>query len=228
MRKFSHYHGGFSLVELLTVMAIMAIMVVISIPAIEGVLSTDNRKQAVDTVLQTMEQARIAALQNGVDVYLVLAMPRDSGATPDAMIVVGDPPLASTSSAPILFSKWVRLPKAVRFFAYQGSLVGSDIDNSRVPSQVQAYISTDQLPPLSGNPSYAALTFGSTGSLEYPLNTSLTLAFYEGLRSGTGMQIAEGATAKATQNLSPTGIFDTVRLSPYTGRAWYEVSSLND
>jgi prepilin-type N-terminal cleavage/methylation domain-containing protein len=228
MRTTRLSNRGFTLIELMTVMAIMAVLLALTIPSMSGIMSTNGRKQAVDTVLSTIEQARIASLENGNNVYVIFAMPTDSGVTSDAMIVVGDPPLGSTSANPILFTRWIMLPRNVRFLASTSTLVTSDSGTTGAPTQVQAYLSNNQLPVVNGNPSYAAITFNYSGSLQFPANTPLTLALFEGIRAPDGTQVAQGATASATQNLSVSGTYDTVRLSKYTGRSWSEVSTLSN
>ncbi len=92
---------AFSQVELLTVLGVMAILAGATLPAIPGIRSTYNRKSAVDIVMTTIERARVAALQSGESVHVILALATDSGVSPDAMMVMGDPPIGSTATSEV-------------------------------------------------------------------------------------------------------------------------------
>jgi prepilin-type N-terminal cleavage/methylation domain-containing protein len=224
--------GGFSLVELLTVIGVMAVLVGLTIPAISGARSTYNRKSAVDTVMTTIEQARVAALQNGENVYVMLALATDSGVSPDAMMVVGDPPIGSTATSEIYYTHWIKLPPNVRFLTASGTIATS-LANNFPPSTVTAFpVSQTTLPSIGGSPvsSYLItyLYFNSTGAVQYP-TTGLELALFEGTRSVSGIhysQKAVGPSAAATKSLSATGLYEVIRLSQYSGRSWMDVSGL--
>jgi prepilin-type N-terminal cleavage/methylation domain-containing protein len=234
MNKAKREEQGFSLVELLTVIAIMAVLVGLSIPAIQGMRSTYNRKAAVDLVMSTIEQARVAAIQSGENTYVVMALAKDSGISPDAMMIVGDPPLGSTSAAEIFYTHWVRLPLNVRFRSSTGTL-----PKNSLPSQVVS----STLPPLFGgtsNYTYTGFAFDSTGTLWNPPpgsgpNGGLDIALYEGIRNKLLTETAVGASAAAaagksgatlTSATDTTGIYEVIRLSRYSGRSWADVSTL--
>jgi prepilin-type N-terminal cleavage/methylation domain-containing protein len=219
---------GFSLVELLTVLAIMAVLVGVSIPAVQGVRSTYNRKTAVDLVMTTVEQARLAAIQSGENSYVILALSLDSGASPDAIIVVGDQPLGSTVSTKVFYTHWIKLPSNVRFRYSSNTLVTNT-----------SPVSSGTLPPLPGgilNYKYQGFTFDSTGTLSNPAPGSgvLGMALFEGIRTSRA-DIAEGPSAAATAGRSgatlnaatdATGLYEVIRLSRYSGRSWADVSTL--
>jgi prepilin-type N-terminal cleavage/methylation domain-containing protein len=75
-----HIHKGrhrrsvaFSLLELLVVIAIMAVMMSLLLPAVSGFSSTAGRRGAVNILMNTFEQARVAALESGQTVYVGFA-----------------------------------------------------------------------------------------------------------------------------------------------------------
>lgn len=222
MTKTRRHDRGFTLIELLTVITIMAILGGVSISAIPGIRSSYQRKQAVDIVMTTIEQARVAALQSGENVYVILALARDNGVSPDGLIVVGDQPIGSSSTGLVLYTHWVRLPLGVRFRSSLNTLAVS-----AYPSQVNV---VTQLPPIAGNPSYAGFTFNSTGTLAYPASGGLDLALFEGIRGSRGNETARGPSAKAAENgtgsLTDAGLYEVVRLDRYNGRSWMNVSTL--
>lgn len=209
---------GFTLIELLTVLAIMAILVGLSIPAISGARSTSNRKTAVGIVMSTLEQARVAGLRSGENVYVILARSTDSGRSPDALIVVGDPPLGSPATGKTFYTHWIRLPFNIRFRSSLDTLVINPMPSG---------VTEAMLPPINGNPIFSGFTFSSTGTLVYPANGGLDVALYEGIREAGGTEKALGASALATEGLSDAGLYEVIRLSRYTGRSWMDVSTLS-
>ncbi len=207
---------GFSLVEVLTVITVMALLAYLSLPAIQGARSTYQRKAAADIVMETLQNARMSALQSGENVYVIFALATDSGASPDALIVVGDQPIGSPATGPMLFTKWIRLPQNIRFRSSSGTLPVSPM-----PTQVTGRM----LPSIAGHPTFTGMTFNSTGTLTYPTTGGLEVALFEGIRNGD-TETALGASAAATNDLSDSGLYDVVRLDRYSGRSWMEVSSL--
>lgn len=217
VRKIRKDDQGFSLVEVLTVLAIMAVLTGLSISAIPGMRSSYDRKTAVDLVMTTIEQARVAALQSGGNTYVVFALAKDSGLSPDAMIVVGDQPIGSTATGLVLYTHWIRMPLGVRFHYLTNTLVASSVPTA---------VNTTSLPPLNGNPNFTGFTFNSTGTVSYPATGGLDVALFEGIRSSHMAETAVGPSAKATMSLSTSGLYEVIRLSRYSGRSWMDVSNL--
>lgn len=222
MRNRSHT-SAFSLIELLTVMAIMGLMVGVAIPAVSGFGSTYKRKQTTSLVMNTLDQARVAALRSGENVHVVFVRPPDGV---DAMIVVGEQPLGSAQSGNILHTRWIKLPEGIRFRGASDTVVGGDLPQSVKSSLNDLQNQWGQT--YSGLPSssYSGVTFNSAGQVEFPSSGNLTLAIYEGTRSAGGAESAAGATAQSTQNLSESGLYEVIRLSRFTGRPRLDVANL--
>ncbi len=212
---------GFTLIELLCVVGIMSMMMGAIVMAIPGFRSTYARKEAIDDVMGTLEQARVAALQAGENVTVIFARPQNGTQGDDAMLVVGTPPLGSPSTASVFYTKWIYLPKGVRFRGETGTLTGTT-DNQ------PAGIDPSALPPLTGNPTYSTVTFNSTGQVTSPASGNLTMALYEGTRTSGTAEQATGASAKATQGLADSGLYDVIRIARYSGRARVDMDTLQN
>jgi len=223
--RYRSQNSAFSLIELLTVMAVVGLMVGMLVPAVSGFGSTYKRKQSTSLVMNTLDQARVAAMRSGENVHVVFARPQ-GGTGEDAMIVVGDQPLGSTNSGSILHTRWIKLPEGIRFRGAAGTVAGGDL-----PQQVSTTLGTLQGQwgqSYSGLPvsAYSGITFNSAGQVEYPPNANLVLALFEGTRSSGGTEAATGGSAQSTENLSDSGLYEVIRLSRFTGRPRLEVADL--
>lgn len=208
---------GFSLVELLCVIAIITVLASLTMPAMSGFRSSYDRKRAIDQVMATLEQARIAAQSSGENVNVIFAKATDSGSGEDAMLIVGDPPLGSHSTDKVFHSRWIKLPPGVRFRSVEGSLATCPLPNG---------ITENILPRISGSPVYSGVTFSSCGQVNYPdASNDLRLVLFEGSRKGPSQESASGGTAAGTRNLSDDALYDVISLARFTGRARFEVTS---
>jgi prepilin-type N-terminal cleavage/methylation domain-containing protein len=207
-----HYNKiGFSLIELLTVVAITAMLMTLAIPTISGFTSPAGRKGAVTIVMNTLEQARVSAIETGRETAVLFW--KKNGASPsqpdepDAMMVLrrneADDAWESTT-------RWIKLPTGVLF---HGENSGSAILTSNM---------TLTLPSLPGNPASTqlrALHFTSSGAVKSPsgLSTGLYIAFTEGQRDTGGSVVV-----KKQKN----GGQEVISLARYTGRSTMDIVEL--
>lgn len=211
--------AAFTMVELLVVIAVIILMLGLMIPAISGFSSTYNRRKAVNAVMNTLEQARVAALQSGENVHVIFARRQDP--YEDALIVMGDPPTGSTNTNRVFYTRWIKMPQNVRFRTLNNSLTTTDLPSGITTTEIS------KGGRLDGNPSFSAITFNSTGQVEYPPPGSadnLRLILFEGMRNPT--ETASGGSSQGTQNLSEAGLYEIISLSRYTGRARLDVSAI--
>jgi prepilin-type N-terminal cleavage/methylation domain-containing protein len=196
-------NGGFTLLELLVVISIMMSLAGLTLVSLNGVRNSMECQQAVNMVMSTIERARLEALQNGSNAYVVLAIAQDASNSSDAIIVIGDPPISSADTEKVWYTRWLKLPKTVHFLSSEATLTGNQLPDT---------LSIADLPPQSnGNYIYAAFTFNSTGQVTYPAGSNLVLAL---------QPQAKNKGANSNQ------LYDIISLSRYTGKVRTELSNL--
>lgn len=211
-------HKGFSLVEMLAVMAIIAIMTALLAPAVNSATSTAGRNGAVNILMNTMEQARVAALESGRPVYVVFY--RRIFPEQDAIMVLRDPDLTSTKTDYEQLTHWIKLPKGVLLHT-----VGNDnilLDTLKLPQSSSGF-DLSKSPALSklnlqSGENLNVLKFNPYGAVAFP-STKLMLIVGEGVRGNGG--------SVALFRKGNTGGFEIISLRRYTGRASLEVSTVN-
>lgn len=211
--------GGFSLLELLLVIAIMAVMVSLMLPAISGFSSTAGRRGAVSILMNTFEQARVAALESGQTVYVGFA---------DADFPVEDMRYAAfivfrtateeeknDPAGPrnyVVLKKWTRLPKTIAFKNTAKSLVGAD----ELKKQFTGLAS--QVGSAQVDENFPCVAFNSSGAVDEP-SGNLRVFLYEGYFAGGQDNFTRN---KNVQNAA--GLFEQISLSRYTGRAQIDIT----
>lgn len=212
----SHGTNGFSLIEMLAVMAVIAVMMSLMAPAIRGFSDTAGRRGAVSVVMNTLEQARVAALESGNDVYVVLC--RQATPNEDRMMVLRETE-AGTGKYDQL-TRWVTLPKGIILFdPTNGPIsildggVGS-FDRTRSPVSIPE---DSELPTGKG---LVVMKFNGSGQVAYPTTGKLWLHISEGVRDMSG---AEARVGNKVANSLP---FEIITMSKYTGRSQLDVTEL--
>lgn len=210
---------GFSLIELLAVVAIIMMMMTLLLPSLSGWGSVAGRRGAVTIVMNTLEQARVAAVESGQDVYVGFA-PSDF---PDASmryagIIVfrkGSEEEINAGQPYVILKKWTRLPKNIAF---------KRIDQSLVPSGAGVGQEFPELANLVGSAHSSAtkfpvVKFNSSGAVEGgPSNLQLFL--YEGYFANG----QDNYTRNADIQASAAGLFEKITISRYTGRVQLDVT----
>lgn len=209
---------GFSLIELLAVMAVVSLMVALIMPSVSGLTNTAGRRGAVNTLMNTFEQARVAALESGRPVYVLFW--RRTFPDADSIMVLREP--EDTSSATWQYeqlTRWIKLPKGVLLHRpSQGASILSQnvadaagiFDAAKIPGSASA--STADL---------HVLAFNQSGAVTFPTSkNNRKLIVSEGVRDGGGME------ALISQNKQSAGGFEIISLSAYTGRAQVDVSTV--
>lgn len=212
---------GFSLLELLVVIAVMAVMAAMVLPAVAGFSSTAGRRGAVNVLMNTFEQARVAALESGQTVYVGFADEEFPVADMQyaAFVVFREATEEERSGGRnyVVLKKWTRLPRNMAFKRLNSSLVpvsGGTTSFPSLKSEWGAAFSawSERLPVIA---------FNSGGTVEQPGGKPLCVYLYEGYFSGG----QENYTRNSTIQSSTVGLFEKISLSRYTGRAQLDVTS---
>jgi Tfp pilus assembly protein FimT len=214
LRK-SKTESAFSLLELLAVTAILALLGGLLAPALQGLTSPTGRKGAVTIVMNTLEQARVSAIETGREVVVVFWKRNGTDASQpdeqDAMLILRKNDAEAWES----ITRWVKLPRGVLF---HGEDSESKIlyDNSGL-----AAVSDTTIDALPGKPSrnkLGAVHFSSTGAVQLPSTSNgLRIALTEGQR---------GAGQTLMVSKQKGGGHEIISLARYTGRATLDVSML--
>ncbi len=106
--------SGFSLIEMLFVIGIIAVLSALALPALQGLVGASGKRGGVNMVVNAIERARMAAIENGVNTYVAFA---PAAAHPDvstrALMVFRDPKEGET--ARVGLTRWMLLPTGVAY-----------------------------------------------------------------------------------------------------------------
>ena len=203
------------------VVGLMLILLGVAGISLTGSASQRARQGAVNLVLNTFEQARVAALESGAQVYVGFADDQFPGGAADEpryrrLIVFRErtdsdtPPAGAGVPRFVLLTDWRKLPRGVSFKSESNSIV------NRARASVDLTVA-DGFPLVTGNLSLPVLAFSASGSVTAPASGPLQLFLYEGHFNGSSDVVTGGAGS---------GLFERFELARYTGRVRHEVSSL--
>jgi prepilin-type N-terminal cleavage/methylation domain-containing protein len=211
----SKSYAAFTLLELLVVVVIMCVMLSLLAPAVGSMTSTGGRKGAVTIVMNTLEQARMAAIEKSRDVVVVFW--KKNGTTTaadeqDAILVLRRDD--SNNWEPI--GRWVKLPKGVLF---HGEDAQSEILKQN--SSALAEVTDAAISALPGNPikvNLGAVQFSSSGAVQLPSTSiGLRIALTEGQRDSSGTLAVKK---------QKSGGYEVISVARYTGRPTLDITSL--
>jgi len=207
--KRSHSRG-FSLLEMMAVMVIMGVMLTLAAPALSSFKNTMGRKGAINQLLNSFEQARVAALTQGVNVYFGFA--DASSAFPNklkckAYIIFRDrsdtDPVGTRAFVPL--TKWIQLPQGISFQKVNG-------DNTTLMADANLFsVEAGCLPVVDKTATIRlpVLTFNTSGYIEKPSRQCMRLLIYEGFHGPSGPNFTNPSNTK----------FDVIAFRRFSGRA---------
>jgi Tfp pilus assembly protein FimT len=179
----------------------MGLLAAVAVPALKGLTGSGGRKQALSQLMGALEIARNTAISNGTNAAVIF--PDSTFASGDAykyrsMAVVAWNATNSATPASMVGS-WIVLPQGIAFFP-------NSLKSANLPTATNISV---RILTASSTANFPAIVFQPDGGLSQdysPLPTN-GIAFFEGTVTNT----TTNGTSKMTN-------FETVRLTPYTGR----------
>jgi type II secretory pathway pseudopilin PulG len=223
---------AFSLVEIIAVIAIIVIMTGLLVPAIKGIAGSAGRKGAVNMLMNTLEQARAAALEKNCVVSVLLW--RREYPSPDAIMVLREPSPWNTDKDGkketdlVPLTRWILLPNGVLLHKpKRGDNVfntkAADIWSANKLKTVPRPNNTSELPT---DDHLAMIQFTPSGSISKPGHKDARIVITEGVRGSNDTE-AILATRQDKQSAVKGGGFDIISLSRFTGRPRLDVTTLD-
>jgi prepilin-type N-terminal cleavage/methylation domain-containing protein len=207
-------HGGFTLIELLIVAALIALMASLVAPSLQGLFGVAGRRGGASLLAGALEQARLAAIENGVKAYVGFPLESSpAGVTTNevsmnSFIVFRDAredELSVTPSRPFIpLSRWIRLPKGV-FVSPESVESGTATNETAFATNTLAALSSYQTTYRLSK--VRAVEFDRFGKLIGNPNLIRAVNVGEGVFLGNSVTFRPG-----------TNDFYRVQLYPMTGR----------
>jgi prepilin-type N-terminal cleavage/methylation domain-containing protein len=177
---------GFSLLEVLVTLALITLLISLIIPC-WGVISRSRARQAATAVvMESLEQARYAAITKKTDVWVIFR--HTEGLNPDALRV-----LARQASVSSPLTAWQPLPKGTSFYLGEDTLM-----KERPPEEVLTSSLNGSPPPSKDL--FGAIMFQRSARIGVPLFGGNSLVIQLASPSGIapGKILLSRATGRAT------------------------------
>jgi hypothetical protein len=213
-RRRSRFQSGVSLLELLSVSAVIVLMAGLLYSAVSSVSSSAGRRGGANVLMNTLEHARIAALESGQIAYVGFAdedFPVQEMRYKAFLVFreTSDEERASGAPNYILLKKWTKLPGNLAFKRVEGSLVPGS-GGQTFPGL------NDTLPTGQRDEEFPSVAFNGSGGVDGG-SSRLELFLYEGYSAGS----------QDVQTRRGSDLFEKISLSRYTGRAQFNVTTTN-
>lgn len=106
--------AAFTLIEMLVVIAIIAILATLLVPSLQGLFGVAGRRGGANALSAALEQARLAAVENGTSAYVGFASAStNQDAAYSSLIVFRARRDDETNAVFVPLSRWLRLPTGV-------------------------------------------------------------------------------------------------------------------
>ena len=225
---------AFTLVEMLAVMGIIVITLGLLLPAMKGLTQSTGQRGAVDTLMGTLDRARMMAITDGLSTYVVFACPSaNSQQLNPALLGRAYAIYENTDNltfTPAQRTAWIQLPAGVVFNLSNGGAPYACLTIQSPTSSDPAFsLGAAALPAGTSGSASVQLPyceFDSTGAVVAPTTASLRVLMFPGVVSASGSETL-------TQNVGGAGyqnsaLFQEIDLNAATGRARYIVNPANN
>lgn len=199
--------AAFTLLELLAVVAIIAIMSSLLAPAVQGLMGMTGRIGGLNTVTAALDQARLAAIENGVNTHVgfpINAANKTNGFS--HIIIFRDAKPQDSGTNPVALTRWQRLPNGV--FFQPGPGFNAALTDLSVPART--------FPRLGGTEDLrrvSALTFNRFGQLR-------------GVSSEVSLELGEKIEPTGNEWRGGGSNYYQLRIQPLTGRVIVDDAAL--
>lgn len=197
--------AAFTLVELLVVVGVIAVLSSLLAPAIQGLMGTSGRQGGLNTATAVLEQARLAAIENGITTYVGFPVYANKTNGFSHLIVFREAKAEDATTNPVALTRWQKLPAGV-FFEPDPTLSAVLVDRT-LPPRALPRLGTEDVTKIS------ALGFNRFGQLQ-GVNQEVILRLGEKIDPGGGWR---GGT---NNHLA-------LRVQPLTGRVIVKDMAVN-
>jgi len=153
--------SGFSLLEVMLTMGLIALLMALTIPCWNAISRSQSRHASTTLVMESLEQARLAALTSKNDVWVIFRSERSSG--PNSLRLLSKQGSAITPLAP-----WQKLPPGIAFREEEDSLM-----KEKPPGYILSAALNGQSP--NNQDHYGSLMFLQSGRVGVPIAGGNTL-----------------------------------------------------